>query len=175
MVDATSETVWIHGHAGRLQASTGFLCERLSCFLRLKADIAGETWVHYAVPIVLGPEPRVVTQVSIQLRTWGGAEIGSAQLWNGSTRLAAKDADLSSPLGAALHENDDRDPLTIHNIGLSSPVPVSAAVAVSLLVVAHRPRDAVAIAGVSVTTSTAPTAEISRSRAASRTSRSSPL
>jgi hypothetical protein len=59
VVDAPSETVWIHGHAGQLQSSTGFSHERLGYFLRLKADIAGETWVHYAVPIAVGPQLRV--------------------------------------------------------------------------------------------------------------------
>lgn len=150
--DATSETVWVHGHAGLLQASTGFAHERLGYFLRLKADLEGETWVHYAVPVTLGPDLRYVTGVSLQVRTWGRAEIGSVHLWSGSNRLASVEAGLSSPVGCQQREGAEPDALVIHDLGLASDVAISSAVGVSVLVVASKARDAVAIAGVGVTT-----------------------
>ncbi len=169
--DATSETVWVHGHAGRLQASTGFSHERLAAFLRLKADIDGQTWVHYAVPVALGTKLRYVTGVFVQLRTWGRAEIGSVHLWSGSDRLSAIEAGLSSPLGNQQLEGDGPDALVIHDIGLSSEIPITAGLGVSLLIVVHKRRDAIAIASVGIRTGGA---ALSRSPAGRRAARSSP-
>src|SRR5215210_8004659 len=128
MPDAPFETIWVHGHAGRLQASTGFAVERLGYFLRLKADLEGEAWVHYAVPVALGAEPRYVTQVHVQIRTWGRAEIGSVHLWNGSNRLAAVEARLTSAVGRPQREGEEPDALVSHELGLSSEVAISAAI-----------------------------------------------
>jgi hypothetical protein len=154
LADATSETVWVHGHAGQLQASTGFAYERLGYFLRLKADMEAETWLHYAVPLALGLHRPVVTNVLVQLRTWATGEIGSVHLWDGSVQLAAANAAFSATVKGPVPRRGEPDRLEVYVSGLASDVPISRAVGVSLLVRAYKTRDAVAIAGVGVTTST---------------------
>jgi hypothetical protein len=144
------ETTWVHGHSGRLQATTGFTYEWLGFFLRLKAETAGETWVHYSLPYLSGEQTRFAAGVAIQMRTWGGGSIQSVHLWDGSTRLAASEAPLRSLVGTQLRERESGDALVTVNTDIEPPVPLSSAIGVSILVVAESVRDAVAIAAVGV-------------------------
>jgi hypothetical protein len=150
-VHTMSETVWVHGNAGQLQAVTGFTYERVGPFVRLKADMEGEIWLHYAIPLTVGSQPRIVTGVFSQLRSWGRGEIGMAHLWNGSAMLAQTHAATSAKV--ELSTANREEPFAIHDLGLSSNTPITAAIGVSLLIKAYKARDAVAVAGVGIKTS----------------------
>lgn len=146
-------TAWTHGHAGLLQATTGFLHERIGYCLRLKADAEGEVWVHYAVPLaVANSAPRRVSGVSLQLRTWGSGRITAVRLFDGAQQVFSAETDLSAPVAALRYEDDGEDLWDILHVEFETDAPMRAAVGLSLLVAGSRARDAVGIAAVGVTT-----------------------
>jgi len=152
---ANSRTVWVHGHAGSLQTSTGFLVERLGYFLRLKGEGNDDVWVHYAVPTVEDADSWWVDRMRMQIRTWGEGAITRVDVWDGASRLSTVERVLSSSVGAQRRETDSTEGLCTIDLDLPrapEPVPsiVAAGIGVSLLVRSTKPRDAVAIAAVGV-------------------------
>jgi hypothetical protein len=144
------ETAWVHGHSGRLQATTGFAYERLGYFLRLKADGTGETWVHYSLP-TQAPGRRVATTVLIQMRTWGGGQVGKVHLWDGSSGVVVTENPRDSSVGSQTRATEDGERLQTISVPVEPPLEIFRAIGVSLLLVANAPRDAIAIASVGVT------------------------
>lgn len=156
-VDDARLVMWVHGHCGRFQTTTGFEVEWLGYYVRAKARVASDVWVHYSVPTLLEAGERSVENpvlahdVVVRLRTWGKGHIAEAHLWSGSDQIAEITKRVTSPHGAQSRGGTD-DPILTVPLGLpiAAETRVNDAFGVSLRLAAEEPRDALAIAAVGV-------------------------
>lgn len=144
---------WVQGHTGSLVSGVGWSVEWRPEFMRLKAERAGSTWIHFGIPVThaSGRTPRLEA-VRLAIRTWGTGCIDELQVWSGAQCLETIQEELRAGTGGARSERGLRHgglaPLTVATGEVKLD---SGPLGISIQVRAQAPRDAVAIAAVGAT------------------------
>jgi hypothetical protein len=136
-----------------LQSTHGFLVEKLGYYLRLKAEMPAEIWVHYGPPTLLNqPWPTHLLGVRIRMRTFGDAALSQVHLWDGGRRIARHDSVNARLEEGEAQRNDDSENSGFGELylELESTSSISSAIGVSLLVAAQSARGGVAISGIGI-------------------------
>jgi hypothetical protein len=143
-------TTWVQGHTGSLVSDVGWSVEWRPEFVRLKAERAGITWIHFGVPVTR--EPRQTPQleaITLSIRTWGEGRIDEVQLWSGAHHLKTVETTLRAPSGGTRAEKQQRHGgLVQRKVQFGTLKLDSGPLGISIQVTAAGPRDAVAIAAV---------------------------
>ena len=141
-------TAWIHGHSGVLQSSYGFLVEPVGYYLRLKAELPASTWVHYAVPTLLGPQGWL-SGIRVRMRTFGELRIESLHVWDGARQVVRHDDLRVRAESGGARTVEDVEPTRFEDVTIGfAPIAIDGAVGVSLFIVAERALDALAVVAV---------------------------
>lgn len=144
---------WVQGHAGSLVSDVGWSVEWRPEFVRLKAERAGNTWIHFGVPVTRESRryPRLEA-VTLSIRTWGEGCISELQIWSAAHQLKTITTELRAPQGGTRPERETQHGgLAPQKVEFGALKLDSGPLGISIQVTAVRPRDALAIAAVGAT------------------------